>query len=98
YSLAERDRRWNAVRANAAQAGFDCTFIPLGNGLDARYLSQLRVASVVLPTDGRDPIVITDQGDTNPWLPQTVRANRAWTRPMVEALTELGMDRARIGV
>ena len=29
YSLAERDRRWSAVRANAAQAGFDCVFVPL---------------------------------------------------------------------
>ena len=29
YSLAERDRRWNAVRQRAADAGFDCIFIPL---------------------------------------------------------------------
>src|SRR5439155_11175914 len=28
YSLAERDRRWEAVRANAAKAGFDCVFVP----------------------------------------------------------------------
>ncbi|MPZ13024.1 MAG: hypothetical protein GEU73_01125 [Chloroflexi bacterium] len=29
YSMAERDRRWSAVRQHAAVAGFDCIFIPL---------------------------------------------------------------------
>jgi hypothetical protein len=29
YSLAERDWRWRRVRANAAAAGLDCTFVPL---------------------------------------------------------------------
>lgn len=29
YSLAERDWRWQAVRANAAKAEFDCIFVPL---------------------------------------------------------------------
>src|SRR3954470_23732363 len=98
YSLAERDRRWNTVRANAAKAGFDCTWVPLGNGIDARYLSQLRVASVILPTAGGDAIVVTDQGDTNAWLPETRRANRAWTKPMIQALLDAGMERGRIGV
>jgi Xaa-Pro aminopeptidase len=98
YSLAERDRRWEAVRANAAKEGFDCLFVPLGNGLDARYLTQLRVASIILPTDGREPIVITDQGNSNDWAPTTRAANREWTQPMIQALRDLGMERARIGV
>ena len=29
YSLAERDWRWQRVRANAAQAGFDSILVPL---------------------------------------------------------------------
>ena len=29
YSLAERDRRWAAVRKNAVAAGLDCVFVPL---------------------------------------------------------------------
>src|SRR5918999_1013442 len=33
YSLAERDRRWRAVRENAARAGLDCIFVPLGDGV-----------------------------------------------------------------
>ena len=50
YSLAERDRRWNAVRENAAKAGLDCIIVPLGNGDDGRYLTQLRCSAMVLPT------------------------------------------------
>ena len=41
YSLAERDRRWNAVRANAARDGLDCVMVMKGNRIDARYLTQI---------------------------------------------------------
>src|SRR5438132_13233765 len=83
YSLAERDRRWAAVRANAAKAGFDCVFVPLtvdpdnlylssdsrrGVRSDCRYLTQMMNAAVVLPTDGRPPIVSHDPGTQNGWL------------------------------
>src|SRR5437763_1667603 len=40
YSLAERDRPWSVVRKAAAEAGFDCIFVPVGNGSDARYLTD----------------------------------------------------------
>ncbi len=98
YSLAERDRRWNAVRAGGQAAGFDCIFVPVGNGLDARYLTQLRNAAVVLPTDGRPPVVVTDRGAANAWVPEPRHTVRAWGPPMAEALREAGMERARIGV
>ena len=98
YSLAERDRRWNAVRAGGATAGFDCIFVPLGNGLDARYLTQLRCSSIVLPTDGRPPIAIADRGSSNAWLPDPVQTSRQWAEPMARALLDLGMERARVGV
>jgi len=29
FSLAERDRRWNAVWKHAAEVGFDYTLVPL---------------------------------------------------------------------
>src|SRR5712691_3216027 len=90
YSLAERDRRWAAVRGNAAKAGFDCTFVPLGNGTDARYLTQLRCSSIVLPTDGRPPIVIADRGSSNDWVPETQLTSREWAEPMAQALLDLG--------
>src|SRR5262245_55857404 len=101
YSVEERDRRWNAVRARAVNAGLDCIWVPLGNGLDACYLTELRGAtqssSIVLPADGRPPIVMTERG-SNPWVPEPRRVGRAWTEAMTQALLDAGMERARIGV
>jgi len=86
YSLEERDRRWAAVRANAASAGFDCTFLPLccdgrnlhlsleqarGTRSDSRYLTQMESAAIVIPTDGRPPTAINERGAGNGWLPDT---------------------------
>jgi Xaa-Pro aminopeptidase len=98
YSLAERDRRWQAVRENAAKASLDCIFVPLGNGVDGRYLTQLRCSAMVLPTDGRAPIVIADRRSSNAWVPEPWQTGREWAEPMGEALLDLGMQRARIGV
>jgi len=98
YSLAERDRRWNAVRANAIKAGFDCVLIPLGDGADARYMTQLRCSAMALPSDGRAPIIIADRSSTNAWVPAPWQTGREWAEPMAEALLDLGMKRGRIGV
>ena len=98
YSLAERDRRWSAVRANAAKAGFDCILVPLGDGIDARYMTQLRCSAMVLPTDGRAPIVIADRRSNNQWVPEPWQTGREWAEPMGEALRDLGFERARVGV
>lgn len=98
YSLAERDRRWSAVRERGKKAGFDCIFVPLGDGVDARYLTQLRCSSVIMPTDGRPPIVIADRSSRNTWAPEPWQTSREWSEPMAEALLESGMERARIGV
>lgn len=98
YSLAERDRRWNAVRAGAAKAGFDCILVPLGDGIDARYMTQLRCSAMVLPTDGRAPIVVADRRSNNEWVPDPWQTGREWAEPMGEALRDLGFARGRIGV
>ena len=98
YSLAERDRRWNAVRASGAKAGFDCILVPLGNGLDARYLTQLPASVVVMPTDGRPPVVLNDRPRGNQWVPEVRFPNREWARTTAEALLDAGMERGRIGV
>lgn len=102
YSLAERDRRWAAVRKNAADAGLDCVLVPKGNRLDARYLTQLVNVGLVLPTDGRAPIVFSDSGVGNDWVPE-VRLLRqkdrpAWGPGMAQALIDAGLERGRIGV
>jgi Xaa-Pro aminopeptidase len=98
YSLAERDRRWRAVRANAAKAAFDCILIPLGNGIDGRYMTQLRCSAMVLPSDERAPIVIADRRSSNDWIPEPWQTGREWAEPTGEALLDLGMHRARVGV
>lgn len=98
YSLPERDRRWKAVRERGEAAGFDCIFVPLGNGIDARYLTQLRCSSVIMPTDNRPPIIIADRSSRNEWVPEPWQTSREWSEPMAEALLEAGMERARIGV
>ncbi|HEV8726048.1 MAG TPA: M24 family metallopeptidase, partial [Candidatus Binatia bacterium] len=91
-------RRWKAVRESAAKTGMDCIFVPLGNGVDGRYLTQLRCSAMVLPTDGRAPIVIADRRSSNAWVPEPWQTGREWAEPMGEALLDLGMQRARIGV
>lgn len=98
YSLAERDRRWRAIRGRAEQAGLDCVFVPVGNGSDARYLTQLTDAGVVLPTDGRPPIVVADAPAQTEWLPEPRHPADGWGSAMAEALLEARMERSRIGV
>jgi Xaa-Pro aminopeptidase len=117
FSLAERDRRWQAVRNNATREGLDCVFVPLcldGTNLrlsleqargvrsDGRYLTQMENAAVVLPTDGRPPIVINDRGAGNAWVPDARPASRgmrgSWGTAMAEALLDAGLERGRIGV
>ena len=90
YSVAERDRRWTAVRKAAAEAGLDCIFVPLcvdpmqldlssdskrGVRSDGRYLTQMENAAIVLPTDARPPIVINDRGRGNAWVPDARAAS-----------------------
>ncbi|HEY6363446.1 MAG TPA: M24 family metallopeptidase [Candidatus Binatia bacterium] len=98
YSLAERDRRWQAVRRNAGKTGFDCILVPLGNGVDGRYMTQLRCSAMALPADGRAPIIVADRRSNNAWVPEPWQTGREWAEPMSEALLDLGMERARIGV
>jgi Xaa-Pro dipeptidase len=101
------------VRANAAAAGFDAVFVPLcvdGRNLnlsleqsmgvrsDGRYLTQFDCAAIVLPSDGRPPVAITEEGWTNGWFTETRAAQGEWGRTMAEALLECGLERARIGV
>jgi Xaa-Pro aminopeptidase len=113
YSLAEREWRWQRVRDNAAQAGFDCIFVPLcvdgrnlhlsleqarGTRSDCRFLTQLENAAVVMPTDGRKPTIVSDQEFGNDWVPEFRPVEDSWGKSMAQALIDAGMERARIGV
>ena len=100
YSLAERDWRWQRVRDNAAKGGFDCIFVPLcvdgrnlhlsleqsrGTRSDCRFLTQLENAAVILPTDGRKPIVISIRKPGINGCPTSglwmIPGARAWPKP-----------------
>ncbi|MDH3443614.1 MAG: M24 family metallopeptidase [Deltaproteobacteria bacterium] len=113
YSLAERDWRWQRVRENAAKAGFDCILVPLcvdgrnlhlsleqarGTRSDCRFLTQLDNAAVIMPTDGRPPIVVSDAETENDWVPEFRPVEASWGKAMAQALIDAGMERARIGV
>jgi Xaa-Pro dipeptidase len=113
YSLEERDWRWRRVRENAAKAGFDCVFVPLcvdgrnlhlsleqarGTRSDCRFLTQLENAAVILPTDGREPIVVADEESGNDWLREVRPVEDSWGESMAQALLDAGMERVRIGV
>lgn len=97
-TLGERDRRWAEVAVSAADAGLDAVFVPLGNGIDARYLTKMRNSIVVLPTDGREPLVVTDRRASNDWVPSPRHTVRAWTDMTVDLLKDGGLAGARIGV
>ena len=113
YSLTERDWRWQRVRENAAKANLDCVFVPLcvdGRNLhlsleqhrgvrsDCRFLTTLDNAAVIMPTDGSAPIIISDCEVGNDWVPDFRPVERSWGESMAQALIDLGMERARIGV
>src|SRR4029453_12045150 len=113
YSLAERDWRWQRVREHAAKAGFDCIFVPLcvdgrnlhlsleqsrGTRSDCCFLTQLENAAVVLPTDGRKPIIISDEETGNDWVPEFRPVDGFWGIAMAEALIHAGRERGRGGV
>lgn len=113
YSLKERDWRWRRVRDNAAKAGFDCILVPLcvdgrnlhlsleqarGTRSDCRFLTQLENAAVILPTDAREPIVVSDEESGNDWLREVRPVEDSWGESMAQALLDAGMEQARIGV
>jgi len=113
YSLAERDRRWRAVQDNGARAGFDCILVPhcvdgknlhlsleqaRGTRSDSRYLTQMENGAVILPTDGRPPTVVNENGAGNSWLTEVRPAGDSWGKAMAGALIDARMERARIGV
>src|SRR5439155_17628799 len=58
----------------------------------------LRCSAMARPTDARAPIITADRRTNNEWVPDPCQTGREWAEPMGEALLDLGMERARIGV
>ncbi len=77
FSLAERDRRYQAVRHEMAARGIDCLIAPQNTGEwdacqpDARYLTSIggggTAVAAVLPIDGPPIAIIRDTRRTEFW-------------------------------
>jgi len=113
FSLAERDRRWAAVRAAMREAGMDVIVVPNNTGhstdfqANARYLSHVGGGgdadiAVVFPLEGEVTAVATSAAPRWPcvqdWTTDVREARRAYGRATVERLKELKVDDARIGI
>jgi Xaa-Pro aminopeptidase len=98
FSTAERDWRWRRVRDLMRQQKFDCLLTPAASGeggADSQYLAQ-RGGWIVFPLDG--PVVAVGEGEPG-WANEAKPAEDGRYSPgIVNALRQLKMERARIGV
>jgi Xaa-Pro aminopeptidase len=111
-SLAERDRRYRAVRARLAERGLDVLLAPANTGrweqqqADARYLSQIGGNAtepfVVLPREGEPTAFVMNRAGwwrkAQGWIADVRDCRNAWAQHVGDWLAERGYERARIGV
>ena len=114
FSLAERDRRWKAVRAKMAEQNIDVIVTPQNTGhsmdfqANTRYLTHCGGGgdadiAAVFPLNGAVTAIANVRKpplDTNPRVDnQHVReARREYGKVIVERLKELNVERGRIGI
>ena len=115
FTPQERDRRWQAVRLQAGEQDLDAVLVPpcvdgdnlrlslesaRGTRADCRYLTLLEHAAVIIPSDGRPAVVLSEY--QNDWVPdpRSVDEHYAglWSDAMTDSLRGLGLASARIGV
>src|SRR5881409_3721095 len=113
FSLAERDRRWKAVRAKMAEQNIDVIVTPqnTGHSMDFQantcYLSHCGGGgdadiAAVFPLEGEVTAIATSAAPRWPtvqdWTKDVREARRSYGRVIVERLKELGVERGRIGI
>jgi Xaa-Pro aminopeptidase len=113
FSLAERDRRWKAVRAAMAAENIDVIVVPnnTGHSMDfqanARYLSHVggggdADVAVVFPLEGEVTAIATSAAPRWPtvqdWTRDIREADRAYGRVAAERLKELKVENGPIGI
>lgn len=113
FSLAERDRRWAAVRKAMAEQGIDVIVTPSNTGHSTDFQSNTRWLThvggggdadiaAVFPLEGEVTAIATSAAPRWPtvqdWTPDVREARRAYGRATVERLKELKVDNARIGI
>jgi len=112
FSLAERDRRWSAVRALMRRENIDVIVTPQNSGHSADYQADTRYLThcgggepdlaAVFPLDGDVTAIATSAAPRWPtvqdWTKDVREARRNYGRAIVERLKELNVDRGRIGI
>jgi len=113
FSIAERGRRWKALRELMARDGIDTIVAPPNNGnstdwqADARYLSACGGGAdasigVVFPLVGDVTVVATSAirwgSAVQEWVSDVREADRFYGKVMAERLVELGANSKRVGI
>ena len=112
FSIAERDRRWKAVRELMREANLDVIVTPQNSGHSADYQANTRYLThcgggepdiaAVFPLDGEVTAIATSAAPRWPtvqdWVADVREARRNYGRAIVERLKELGVERGRIGI
>jgi Xaa-Pro dipeptidase len=112
FSIAERDRRWKAVRELMREANLDVIVTPQNSGHSADYQANTRYlthcgggepdVAAVFPLDGEVTAIATSAAPRWPtvqdWVTDVREARRNYGRAIVERLKELNVERGRIGI
>jgi Xaa-Pro dipeptidase len=114
FSIAERDRRWAAVRRLMARDNLAAIVAPANPGnstdwqADARYLSHCgggadASIAALIPLEGDVTVVATSAAERwgpsiQDWVTDVREANRRYGRVLGERLRELGITNERIGI
>ena len=112
FSLAERDRRWQAVRELMRGQNLDVIVTPQNSGHSADYQANTRYLThcgggepdiaAVFPLQGEVTAIATSAAPRWPtvqdWVSDVREARRNYGRAIVERLKELNVERGRIGI
>ncbi len=113
FSLAERDRRWKAVRELMRQQRIDVIVTPQNTGhstdfqANTRYLTHCGGGgdsdiAAVFPLEGEVTAIATSAAPRWPtvqdWTRDIREARRNYGRVIVERLREINVERGRIGI
>jgi Xaa-Pro aminopeptidase len=112
FSIAERDRRWRAVRELMSAQNLDVIVTPQNSGHSADYQANTRYLThcgggepdiaAVFPLEGQVTAIATSAAPRWPtvqdWVSDVREARRNYGRAIVERLKELNVERGRIGI
>jgi Xaa-Pro aminopeptidase len=112
FSIAERDRRWKAVRELMRQQNIDVIVTPQNSGHSADYQADTRYlthcgggepdVAAVFPLDGEVTAIATSAAPRWPtvqdWTQDVREARRNYGRAIVGRLRDLNVDHGRIGI